>query len=168
MDRLILFLDFDGTLTPIVPCPNRARLGRSVRKTLWKLIGLLPVVVISGRTPADLRRRVGLRNVCYVGHHGLSCLEAEGRYRGPAVPRRLDGIRRQGAGNIYVEPRRRVSGSAVWSHTESRWNDDRHPNHGRHALSDIQSGGCRIDSRGKTAIDHYSLSGNVTSMPLWN
>jgi len=78
MDRLILFLDFDGTLPPIVPCPNRARLSRSVRETLWKLIGLLPVVAISGRIPEDLRRRVGLRKVCWVGHHGLSCLEAEG------------------------------------------------------------------------------------------
>jgi hypothetical protein len=28
MSRLILFLDFDGTLTPIVSSPNRARLSR--------------------------------------------------------------------------------------------------------------------------------------------
>jgi trehalose-phosphatase len=78
MNRLILFLDFDGTLTPIVPHPNRARLSRSVRETLWKLVGLLPVVVISGRAPEDLRRRVGLQELCYVGHHGFSCLEAGG------------------------------------------------------------------------------------------
>jgi trehalose-phosphatase len=78
MNRLILFLDFDGTLTPIVARPNLARLSRPVRETLRKLVGLLPVVVISGRAPRDLRRRVGLQEVCYVGHHGLSCLEAGG------------------------------------------------------------------------------------------
>ena len=78
MSRLVLFLDFDGTLTPIVSSPNRARLSRPVRETLRKLVGLLPVVVISGRAPKDLRRRVGLQKVCYVGHHGLSCLEADG------------------------------------------------------------------------------------------
>jgi len=78
MNRLILFLDFDGTLSPIVPHPDRARLNRTVRETLRKLVGLLPVVVISGRAPKDLRRRVGLQKVCYVGHHGLSCLEAGG------------------------------------------------------------------------------------------
>jgi len=78
MNRLILFLDFDGTLSPIVPHPNRARLNRTVRETLRKLVGLLPVVIISGRVPNDLRRRVGLPEVCYVGHHGLSCLEAGG------------------------------------------------------------------------------------------
>jgi trehalose-phosphatase len=78
MKRLILFLDFDGTLTPIVSRPYRARLSQPVRETLRKLVGLLPVVVISGRAPKDLRRRVGLQEVCYVGHHGLSCLETGG------------------------------------------------------------------------------------------
>jgi trehalose 6-phosphate phosphatase len=78
MSRLVLFLDFDGTLAPIVSSPNRARLSRPVRETLRKLVGLLPIVVISGRAPKDLRRRVGLQKVCYVGHHGLSCLEAGG------------------------------------------------------------------------------------------
>jgi len=78
MNRLILFLDFDGTLTPIVSRRYLARLSRPVRETLRKLVGLLPVVVISGRAPKDLRRRVGLQEVCYVGHHGLSCLETGG------------------------------------------------------------------------------------------
>jgi trehalose 6-phosphate phosphatase len=68
MSRLILFLDFDGTLAPIVASPNRARLSRPVRETLRKLAGLLPVVVISGRIQKVLRRRVGLQEVCYGGH----------------------------------------------------------------------------------------------------
>lgn len=55
MNRLILFLDFDGTLTPIVPHPNLTKLSRPVRETLRKLVRLLPVVVISGRAPKDLR-----------------------------------------------------------------------------------------------------------------
>ena len=91
MNRLILFLDFDGTLAPIVPHPNQARLSRSVRKTLRKLIRRVPVVVISGRDPNDLRRRVGLKGVCYVGHHGLSCLETSGdvTWLTPPPPRTL-------------------------------------------------------------------------------
>jgi trehalose-phosphatase len=78
MNRLIVFLDFDGTLSPITSHPSRARLSRPVRDTLWKLVRLLPIVIISGRAPEDLRRRIGLQKVCYVGHHGLSCLEAGG------------------------------------------------------------------------------------------
>jgi trehalose-6-phosphatase len=44
INRLILFLDFDGTVTPIVPCPNLARLSRLVGQTMRKLAGLLPKV----------------------------------------------------------------------------------------------------------------------------
>ena len=78
MSRLILFLDFDGTLTPIVSSPNRARLSRTVSEMLRKLVGLLPVVIISGRAPKALRWRVGLQEVCYVRHRGLSCFEEAG------------------------------------------------------------------------------------------
>lgn len=41
MSRLILFLNFDGMLTPIVSSPNWARLSRPVREMLRKLVGLL-------------------------------------------------------------------------------------------------------------------------------
>jgi trehalose-phosphatase len=94
MNRLILFLDFDGTLTPIVSRPNQARLSRAVRETLRKLVDLLPVVVISGRAPKDLRRRVGLQKVCYVGHHGLSYLEAGGEVTWLTTPPRRTLVRR--------------------------------------------------------------------------
>src|SRR6185503_5778774 len=78
MSRLILFLDFDGTLTPIVSSPNRARLSRPVREMLRKLVGLLPVVVISGRAPKDLRWRVGLQEVRY-GRHRRAARRGWGR-----------------------------------------------------------------------------------------
>jgi len=58
MNRLILFLDFDGTLSPIVPHPNRARLNRTVRETLRKLVGLLPVVFILTRIRSSSPRRI--------------------------------------------------------------------------------------------------------------
>lgn len=44
MNRLILFLDLDGTLALIVPCLNLARLNRLMKETLRKLAGLLPKV----------------------------------------------------------------------------------------------------------------------------
>ena len=94
MNRLILFLDFDGTLTPIVPHPRQAKLSRSVRETLRKLARRVPVVIISGRAPIDLRRRVRLREVCYVGHHGLSCLEAGGEVTWLTTPPHRTLVRR--------------------------------------------------------------------------
>jgi trehalose-phosphatase len=73
--HLVLFLDFDGTLAPIASHPNKAKLERPVRETLRRLAKRLPVVIISGRALSDLRLRVGLSTVCYVGHHGWSCRE---------------------------------------------------------------------------------------------
>ena len=65
-----------------------------MRETLWKLVNLLPIVVISGRALKDLRRRVGLEKVCYVGHHGLSCLESDGEVTWLVTPPRRTLVRR--------------------------------------------------------------------------
>jgi len=70
-DLLVAF-DFDGTLAPIVPDPERAELLPGTRRRLRELAGLYPCVVISGRSVRDVERRVhglGLRAV--IGNHGL-------------------------------------------------------------------------------------------------
>jgi trehalose 6-phosphate phosphatase len=69
--RLVLFLDYDGTLTPIVRRPEEARLKTPVRRALSRLARRVPVVIVSGRTLSDLRRRVGVAGIRYVAHHGL-------------------------------------------------------------------------------------------------
>lgn len=69
--RLLIFLDYDGTLTPIVRRPQDARLKAAVRRTLSRLVRAVPVVIVSGRGLSDLRRRVGVPGVRYVAHHGL-------------------------------------------------------------------------------------------------
>ncbi len=70
-DRLLLLLDFDGTLTPIVCRPDQARLKASVRDLLRKLVTAMPVVIVSGRALSDLRRLVGVPALRYVASHGL-------------------------------------------------------------------------------------------------
>jgi trehalose 6-phosphate phosphatase len=79
--RLLLFLDYDGTLTPIVQRPAGARMKASVRRTLRRLARVVPVVIVSGRTLTDLQRRVGVRGLHYVALHGLVSEEAGGRLR---------------------------------------------------------------------------------------
>ncbi len=69
--RLVVFLDYDGTLTPIVRRPEEARLKTPVRRALSRLARCVPVVIVSGRTLSDLRRRVGVAGIRYVAHHGL-------------------------------------------------------------------------------------------------
>jgi trehalose 6-phosphate phosphatase len=70
---LSLFLDFDGTLAPIVNDPGDACLAPEVRTTLAALAARSDTLVafISGRELADLRLRVGIANAIYAGNHGL-------------------------------------------------------------------------------------------------
>ena len=66
-----LFLDFDGTLVPIAQRPGQAQLNPSVRRLVRFLSYRMPVVVISGRGLKDIKKKIGLDQIFYVGNHGL-------------------------------------------------------------------------------------------------
>lgn len=70
---VVVILDYDGTLTPIVPSPDAARLAPSVRAMLARLVASrhARVAIISGRALADVRRQVALAGPVYAGCHGL-------------------------------------------------------------------------------------------------
>ena len=68
---LVLFLDYDGTLTPIVARPDLAILAPSVRNILTALADRWPVAIVSGRDRADVQRLVGVDNLIYAGSHGF-------------------------------------------------------------------------------------------------
>lgn len=71
--RILLFLDFDGTLAPIVPDPAEARLDDAMRETLARVSRKehIIITVISGRALDDVRARIGLPDLVYAGNHGL-------------------------------------------------------------------------------------------------
>jgi len=69
--RHAIFLDYDGTLTPIVAHPEDAVLSEAMRTTLRQLVKICPVAIISGRDLADVRERVGLEDIVYAGSHGF-------------------------------------------------------------------------------------------------
>ncbi len=69
--RPVVFLDYDGTLTPIVSRPELATLGPDMRQTLATLAEQCPVAIVSGRDRADIQARVGLESVYYAGSHGF-------------------------------------------------------------------------------------------------
>ncbi len=93
---LLLCVDYDGTLTPIVKHPWDARLsGRT--KPLLKRLATLPgvrVVLVSGRALRDLQRRVGLRGLYYVGNHGLALQGPRLRYLNPVANARRPLLKR--------------------------------------------------------------------------
>lgn len=69
--RLAVFLDYDGTLTPIVDRPELAVLSDDARQAVRELAARLPVAVISGRDRADVERLVGVEGLIYAGSHGF-------------------------------------------------------------------------------------------------
>ena len=91
-DRLAVFLDYDGTLTPIVSHPEDAWLSESIRQTLRSLAGRLPVAILSGRDLDDIRGRVYVDGIVYAGSHGFDIAGAGGLRRelGAAYLRVLD------------------------------------------------------------------------------
>jgi trehalose 6-phosphate phosphatase len=71
--RVLLFLDYDGTLTPIVAKPEMAVLSYQAREILKQIGGhsLFRLAIISGRSLSEIKALVGLENIAYAGNHGL-------------------------------------------------------------------------------------------------
>lgn len=78
--RPALFLDYDGTLTPIVRHPDEANLSESMRSVLARLGQQCPLAIISGRDLADVRRRVGVAGIWYAGSHGFDIQGPDGAH----------------------------------------------------------------------------------------
>ncbi len=70
---VMLFLDYDGTLTPIVERPEMAKLAPKVRNILKELARQesVKIVVISGRALSEIKRLVDIPSLTYVGNHGF-------------------------------------------------------------------------------------------------
>jgi trehalose-phosphatase len=69
--QLAVFLDYDGTLTPIVSHPEKALLSDSMRQALQSLVMQAPVAILSGRDLDDIRKRVNIGAIVYAGSHGF-------------------------------------------------------------------------------------------------
>lgn len=120
--NLILLLDFDGTLTPIVSRPSDAKLPAATRAALVRLAQSPRVAlgIVSGRELRQLRRLLRLKRVHLIGSHGWEWILPDGAYRSrtsPHGPRQLRQItaqlRRalQGLPKVWIE--RKIATVAV-------------------------------------------------------
>lgn len=80
--RMLVALDFDGTLSPIVDRPQDAALLEGLAGPLERLAARADTVaaIVSGRGLADVRSRVRLDSMYYAGNHGFEI-------EGPGVDR---------------------------------------------------------------------------------
>ncbi len=68
---LALFLDFDGTLTPVHDRPELANLSESMRSRLQRLSAITEVAIVTGRDRDDVQEKIDLEDLIYVGCHGF-------------------------------------------------------------------------------------------------
>jgi trehalose-phosphatase len=104
---LFLFLDYDGTLTPIVDLPEKAVISDAIRKLLREL-SCAPeckLAIISGRALDDIINLVGIKDIIYVGNHGLEIKSPKIKFESP-IPLKTKSIIRR----IYDELYNRLSG----------------------------------------------------------
>lgn len=102
--QLLLFLDYDGTLTPIVECPEKAVIPLKNKELLKKLskLSTCKLAVISGRALKDVKNKVGIRGIIYAGNHGLE-VEAHGINFESQIPQYFKSILRRIKGKLRKE-----------------------------------------------------------------
>ena len=76
--RAAVFLDYDGTLTPIVDTPGQAALSDEMRDALRELGCVCSIAIVSGRARTDVQERVRLDRLFYAGAHGFDIVGPAG------------------------------------------------------------------------------------------
>ena len=83
LPKLLLCLDYDGTLTPIAARPDEARPPDALLPLLSRLVENphIAVAIVSGRALPDLRALLPVRGLIYIGTHGCEIGTADGGTR---------------------------------------------------------------------------------------
>ncbi|RLN30429.1 hypothetical protein C2845_PM05G21830 [Panicum miliaceum] len=69
--EIVLFLDYDGTLSPIVNDPDEAYISDEMRRTLQDVARCFKTSIVSGRARAKVLKFVGIDEINYAGSHGM-------------------------------------------------------------------------------------------------
>ncbi|KAL0313974.1 UNVERIFIED_CONTAM: putative trehalose-phosphate phosphatase D [Sesamum angustifolium] len=69
--QIVVFLDYDGTLSPIVEDPDRAFITTEMREAVRDVAKLFPTAIVSGRCRAKVYNFVRLSELYYAGSHGM-------------------------------------------------------------------------------------------------
>lgn len=79
--QIVMFLDYDGTLSPIVEDPDQAFMSKEMRAAVKDVARYFPTAIVSGRCRDKVYRFVKLSELYYAGSHGMDI-------KGPAKGRK--------------------------------------------------------------------------------
>ncbi|XP_019175007.1 PREDICTED: probable trehalose-phosphate phosphatase J [Ipomoea nil] len=69
--KIVMFLDYDGTLSPIVEDPDKAFMTTEMRDAVRNVAKHFPTAIVSGRCRAKVYNFVKLSQLYYAGSHGM-------------------------------------------------------------------------------------------------
>ncbi|KAK9145408.1 hypothetical protein Sjap_005311 [Stephania japonica] len=102
--KIIVFLDYDGTLSPIVDDPDRAFMSEMMRAAVREVAKYFPTAIISGRSREKVFKFVQLAGVYYAGSHGMDIMA-------PVLPLSTSDVKhqtriddKQGSGDVLFQP----------------------------------------------------------------
>ncbi|XP_010491663.1 PREDICTED: probable trehalose-phosphate phosphatase I isoform X1 [Camelina sativa] len=72
--QIVMFLDYDGTLSPIVDDPDKAFMSSKMRRTVKKLGKCFPTAIVTGRCIDKVYNFVKLAELYYAGSHGMDII----------------------------------------------------------------------------------------------
>ncbi|KAH7387233.1 hypothetical protein KP509_16G012000 [Ceratopteris richardii] len=72
--RIAIFLDYDGTLSPIVEDPECAFMSDDMRTAVKDVANLFPTAIITGRSREKVYDFVQLSELYYAGSHGMDIM----------------------------------------------------------------------------------------------
>ncbi|TVU51325.1 hypothetical protein EJB05_02743 [Eragrostis curvula] len=72
--RIAMFLDYDGTLSPIVNDPETAYMSNEMREMVRRAANLFDTAIVSGRSRRKVTNFVKLEELSYAGSHGMDIM----------------------------------------------------------------------------------------------
>ncbi|KAK0605348.1 hypothetical protein LWI29_025778 [Acer saccharum] len=102
--KLVLFLDYDGTLSPIVNDPDKAFMSDAMRAAVREVAYLFPTAIVSGRCIDKVNGFVKLDNVVYAGSHGMDIWTPTGSLKYEDVGQQIKSIDEQGNKVVKFQP----------------------------------------------------------------
>ncbi|XVF52661.1 hypothetical protein PTKIN_Ptkin05aG0036500 [Pterospermum kingtungense] len=104
--KIAIFLDYDGTLSPIVDDPDRAFMSDAMRSAVRDVAKYFPTAIISGRSRDKVYDLVGLTELYYAGSHGMDIMSPVSHTESDGHPNCIRSTDQQGKEVNLFQPAR--------------------------------------------------------------
>uniref|UniRef100_A0A0E0K380 Trehalose 6-phosphate phosphatase n=1 Tax=Oryza punctata TaxID=4537 RepID=A0A0E0K380_ORYPU len=78
--KIAVFLDYDGTLSPIVDDPDKAVMSPVMRAAVRNVAKYFPTAIVSGRSRNKVFEFVKLKELYYAGSHGMDIMASSANH----------------------------------------------------------------------------------------